>query len=70
MSLTDQDLDKIEERFTKSLGALGVDTDDPQAQRTDFVFLRGARRLWVLILGAVAVGIAAAYAAPLMLFKP
>ena len=64
MALTDHDLDQIEERFTKSLGALGVDTDDPQAQRTDFVFLRGARKLWVLILSAVGVGIAVAAAAP------
>jgi len=68
MSLTDRDLDRIEGRFEKvfdnKIGRLGVDTEDPQAQRSDFVFLRGARRLWVAVLSAVVIGIAVAAAAP------
>jgi len=66
MSLTDRDLDRIEERMTKVVGGLGADVKNPREQQADFVFLRGARKLWVAVLSAVVIGIAVAAAAPLI----
>lgn len=60
MSLTEQDLDRIEDRFEKSIARYGM--NDPAEAQANAAWTTGARKLWWIILTAVVgVSVAAAF---------
>jgi hypothetical protein len=68
--LSDRDREVVKEAVTSCLEQVGIDTKDPAETRADMAFLRAARRMWIVVLAAVATAVGTAFAVGSAITKP